>query len=129
MIKVWKKKKKYSMFSCRLNLVHDFHHNFCMEQMQHNHKPLTYCWLSFVCRRVIHTVGPKYAVKYHTAAENALSHCYRSCLELLIENGLQRLSNVHMFCGLLLMPWFWLIKGKRESHSLGFLFILEVSNI
>ena len=42
-------------------------------------------------RRIIHTVGPKYAVKYHTAAENALSHCYRSCLELLIENGLQRL--------------------------------------
>ncbi|GJN20747.1 hypothetical protein PR202_gb08164 [Eleusine coracana subsp. coracana] len=40
---------------------------------------------------VIHTVGPKYAVKYHTAAENALSHCYRSCLELLIENGLERL--------------------------------------
>uniref|UniRef100_A0A7N0TRJ0 Appr-1-p processing enzyme family protein n=1 Tax=Kalanchoe fedtschenkoi TaxID=63787 RepID=A0A7N0TRJ0_KALFE len=39
-------------------------------------------------RRVIHTVGPKYAIKYHTAAENALSHCYRSCLELLIENGL-----------------------------------------
>jgi O-acetyl-ADP-ribose deacetylase (regulator of RNase III) len=42
------------------------------------------------CRKVIHTVGPKYAVKYHTAAENALSHCYRSCLELLIENGLDR---------------------------------------
>ncbi|XP_051206257.1 uncharacterized protein [Lolium perenne] len=42
-------------------------------------------------RKVIHTVGPKYAVKYHTAAENALSHCYRSCLELLIENGLERL--------------------------------------
>ncbi|GJM84673.1 hypothetical protein PR202_ga00366 [Eleusine coracana subsp. coracana] len=40
--------------------------------------------------KVIHTVGPKYAVKYHTAAENALSHCYRSCLELLIENGLER---------------------------------------
>lgn len=43
-----------------------------------------------ICRRVIHTVGPKYAVKYHTAAENALSHCYRSCLELLIDNGLRR---------------------------------------
>ncbi|KAI7995245.1 hypothetical protein LOK49_LG11G01062 [Camellia lanceoleosa] len=42
-------------------------------------------------RRVIHTVDPKYAVKYRTAAENALSHCYRSCLELLIDNGLQRL--------------------------------------
>ncbi|RLN41558.1 hypothetical protein C2845_PM01G03270 [Panicum miliaceum] len=42
-------------------------------------------------RKVIHTVGPKYAVKYHTAAENALSHCYRSCLELLIENGLERI--------------------------------------
>ncbi|KAJ6350628.1 hypothetical protein OIU78_006720 [Salix suchowensis] len=43
-------------------------------------------------RRVIHTVGPKYAVKYHTAAENALSQCYRSCLELLIENGLQSIA-------------------------------------
>ncbi|EMS59974.1 hypothetical protein TRIUR3_17225 [Triticum urartu] len=42
-------------------------------------------------RKVIHTVGPKYAVKYHTAAESALSHCYRSCLELLVENGLERL--------------------------------------
>nr|XP_023888081.1 protein GDAP2 homolog [Quercus suber] len=43
-------------------------------------------------RRIIHTVGPKYAVKYHTAAENALSHCYRSCLELLIENGLKSIA-------------------------------------
>ncbi|XP_043724941.1 protein GDAP2 homolog isoform X2 [Telopea speciosissima] len=43
-------------------------------------------------RKVIHTVGPKYAVKYHTAAENALSHCYRSCLELLIENELQSIA-------------------------------------
>ncbi|XP_054791972.1 uncharacterized protein LOC129297651 [Prosopis cineraria] len=43
-------------------------------------------------RRIIHTVGPKYAVKYHTAAENALSHCYRSCLELLIESGLQSIA-------------------------------------
>ncbi|GFZ10879.1 appr-1-p processing enzyme family protein [Actinidia rufa] len=43
-------------------------------------------------RRVIHTVGPKYALKYHTAAENALSHCYRSCLELLIENGLRSIA-------------------------------------
>ncbi|KAJ6792522.1 protein GDAP2-like protein [Iris pallida] len=43
-------------------------------------------------RRIIHTVGPKYAVKYHTAAENALSHCYLSCLESLIENGLQSIA-------------------------------------
>ncbi|XVF43190.1 hypothetical protein PTKIN_Ptkin02bG0020600 [Pterospermum kingtungense] len=43
-------------------------------------------------RKVIHTVGPKYAIKYHTAAENALSHCYRSCLELLIENGLRSIA-------------------------------------
>ncbi|KAK9119023.1 hypothetical protein Scep_017116 [Stephania cephalantha] len=43
-------------------------------------------------RRVIHTVGPKYAVKYHTAAENALSHCYRSCLELLTESGLKSIA-------------------------------------
>jgi O-acetyl-ADP-ribose deacetylase (regulator of RNase III) len=43
-------------------------------------------------RRIIHTVGPKYAVKYHTAAENALSHCYRSCLELLVDNGLRSIA-------------------------------------
>ncbi|KAG4906415.1 hypothetical protein JHK82_055063 [Glycine max] len=43
-------------------------------------------------RKIIHTVGPKYAIKYHNAAENALSHCYRSCLELLIENGLQSIA-------------------------------------
>ncbi|XP_061369676.1 uncharacterized protein LOC133312491 isoform X1 [Gastrolobium bilobum] len=43
-------------------------------------------------RKVIHTVGPKYAVKYHTAAENALSHCYRSCLELLIDHGLRSIA-------------------------------------
>lgn len=46
-------------------------------------------------RRVIHTVGPRYAVRYHTAAENALSHCYRSCLELLIE---QELSSIAFGC-------------------------------
>lgn len=53
----------------------------------------------YIFRRVIHTVGPKYAIKYHTAAENALSHCYRSCLELLIENGLKRslLELIHQF--------------------------------
>ncbi|KAL3695427.1 hypothetical protein R1sor_009503 [Riccia sorocarpa] len=43
-------------------------------------------------RRVIHTVGPRYAIKYHTAAENALSHCYRSCLELLLEQGLSSIA-------------------------------------
>ncbi|GBG70502.1 hypothetical protein CBR_g6630 [Chara braunii] len=43
-------------------------------------------------RRVIHTVGPRYAFKYHTAAENALSHCYRSCLELLIEHGFKSIA-------------------------------------
>ncbi|KAG5023647.1 hypothetical protein JHK85_019989 [Glycine max] len=43
-------------------------------------------------RKIFHTVGPKYAIKYHNAAENALSHCYRSCLELLVENGLQSIA-------------------------------------
>lgn len=52
----------------------------------------------YVLRKVIHTVGPKYAVKYHTAAENALSHCYRSCLELLIENGLRRFETPLFTC-------------------------------
>ncbi|KAL1317518.1 hypothetical protein HN51_069780 [Arachis hypogaea] len=50
------------------------------------------CAYDLPARKVIHTVGPKYAVKYHTAAENALSHCYRSCLEVLIENGLQSIA-------------------------------------
>ncbi|KAL1355910.1 uncharacterized protein [Arachis hypogaea] len=50
------------------------------------------CAYNLPARKVIHTVGPKYAVKYHTAAENALSHCYRSCLEVLIENGLQSIA-------------------------------------
>eukprot|EP00245_Coleochaete_scutata_P002972 TRINITY_DN14230_c0_g1_i2.p1 TRINITY_DN14230_c0_g1~~TRINITY_DN14230_c0_g1_i2.p1 ORF type:complete len:568 (-),score=92.07 TRINITY_DN14230_c0_g1_i2:462-2165(-) len=43
-------------------------------------------------RHVIHTVGPRYVAKYHTAAENALSHCYRSSLELLIEHGLESIA-------------------------------------
>ncbi|MED6134816.1 hypothetical protein PIB30_040524 [Stylosanthes scabra] len=50
------------------------------------------CAYDLPARKVIHTVGPKYAVKYHTAAENALSHCYRSCLEVLIENGLRSIA-------------------------------------
>ncbi|CAN6470138.1 unnamed protein product [Victoria cruziana] len=48
-------------------------------------------------RRIIHTVGPKYAMKYHTAAENALAHCYRSCLELLIENGLRSIAFICIY--------------------------------
>jgi hypothetical protein len=48
--------------------------------------------VSQINRKVIHTVGPKYASKYHTAAENALSHCYRSCLEMLIDLDLKRFT-------------------------------------
>lgn len=39
-------------------------------------------------RHVIHTVGPRFNVKYRTAAESALHNCYRSTLELLKESGL-----------------------------------------
>ncbi|KAK3258281.1 hypothetical protein CYMTET_32667 [Cymbomonas tetramitiformis] len=42
--------------------------------------------------KVIHTVGPRYALRYATAAENALCHAYRSCLEALVEEGLKSLS-------------------------------------
>lgn len=42
--------------------------------------------------KVIHTVGPRYAEKYHTAAENALSHCYRGVLECLVECDLRTLA-------------------------------------
>jgi len=44
-------------------------------------------------QRVIHTVGPRYAEKYHTAAENALSHCYRGALECLVDEcGLRTIA-------------------------------------
>ena len=36
-------------------------------------------------RHIILTVGPRYADKYRTAAENALSHCYRGALECAVE--------------------------------------------
>jgi len=41
---------------------------------------------------IIHTVGPRFSVKYQTAAENALHGCYRRCLELLKENGLESIA-------------------------------------
>ena len=36
-------------------------------------------------RRIAHVVGPRYADKYATAAENALCHCYRSALNKLVD--------------------------------------------
>lgn len=41
---------------------------------------------------VIHTVGPRFSVKYQTAAENALHGCYRRCLEVLKENNLESIA-------------------------------------
>ena len=43
-------------------------------------------------KRIIHTVGPKYNVKYDTAAENALHGCYRSCLRVLKEQKLRTIA-------------------------------------
>ena len=37
---------------------------------------------SLICRHVIHTVGPRYNVKYVTAAEGALYSSYRNVLQL-----------------------------------------------
>lgn len=34
-------------------------------------------------RYVIHTVGPRYNVRYHTAAESALFSCYRKIMQLV----------------------------------------------
>ena len=44
------------------------------------------------CRRLIHTVGPRYNEKYKTAAENALHNCYRSCLRVAKEEGLRSVA-------------------------------------
>jgi hypothetical protein len=41
---------------------------------------------------VIHTVGPRFNLKYKTAAENALHNCYRSCLQLAVEHRLASLA-------------------------------------
>ena len=35
-------------------------------------------------RFIIHTVGPKYNIKYQTAAENTLHMCYRYCIKLSV---------------------------------------------
>ena len=35
------------------------------------------------CRHVIHTVGPRYNVRYKTAAESALYNCYRSVMQIV----------------------------------------------
>jgi ganglioside-induced differentiation-associated protein 2 len=43
-------------------------------------------------RAIVHTVGPRYNIKYKTAAENALHNCYRSSLQLTKENGLASIA-------------------------------------
>ncbi|CAG9136986.1 unnamed protein product [Plutella xylostella] len=44
------------------------------------------------CRHVLHTVSPKYLPKYHTAAEGALTNCYRNVLCLAAEVGAKSLA-------------------------------------
>ncbi|KAI0228952.1 Macro domain-containing protein [Lamellibrachia satsuma] len=48
-------------------------------------------------RYIIHTVGPRYNLRYKTAAESALFSCYRSILQLIRENQITSigLSCVH----------------------------------
>ena len=41
---------------------------------------------------MIHTTGPKYLSKYKDAADDALHICYRSTLELMVENKLQTIA-------------------------------------
>jgi ganglioside-induced differentiation-associated protein 2 len=41
---------------------------------------------------IIHTVGPRFSVKYQTAAENALHGCYRRSLEIASEHGLDSVA-------------------------------------
>ncbi|XP_026280834.1 protein GDAP2 homolog isoform X2 [Frankliniella occidentalis] len=43
-------------------------------------------------RFIIHTVGPKYNIKYQTAAENSLHMCYRNVLQKAKELNLQSLG-------------------------------------
>ncbi|TMW57497.1 hypothetical protein Poli38472_003422 [Pythium oligandrum] len=43
-------------------------------------------------KKILHTVGPRYNIKYQTAAEHALHMCYRSCLSVAIEERLQTVA-------------------------------------
>ncbi|KAL4233352.1 Ganglioside-induced differentiation-associated protein 2 [Mactra antiquata] len=45
-----------------------------------------------LCRYVIHTVGPRYNVRYVTAAEGALYSSYRNVLQLARENSVRTLG-------------------------------------
>lgn len=47
---------------------------------------------SLPARYIIHTVGPKYNVKYQTASENTLHTCYRNVLQKTKELGLHSLG-------------------------------------
>ncbi|XP_030850388.1 protein GDAP2 homolog [Strongylocentrotus purpuratus] len=48
------------------------------------------------CRYIIHTVGPRYNIRYRTAAESALYNCYRNALLLAKE---QKITSV-AFCAI-----------------------------
>ncbi|XP_075994683.1 ganglioside-induced differentiation-associated protein 2 [Genypterus blacodes] len=43
---------------------------------------------SLAARFILHTVGPKYKAKYRTAAESSLYSCYRSILQLALEQSM-----------------------------------------
>ncbi|GMI44067.1 hypothetical protein TrCOL_g2869 [Triparma columacea] len=44
------------------------------------------------CKKIMHSVGPRYNEQYRTAAENALHFCYRNSLRLLKEEKLRTLA-------------------------------------
>eukprot|EP00299_Pterocystis_sp_00344_P011737 c5529_g1_i1.p1 GENE.c5529_g1_i1~~c5529_g1_i1.p1 ORF type:complete len:514 (+),score=106.34 c5529_g1_i1:118-1542(+) len=44
------------------------------------------------CKRIIHTAGPRFNVKYRTAAENSLHSCYRHSLQVLTEQNLRTIA-------------------------------------
>lgn len=43
-------------------------------------------------RYIIHTVGPKYNIKYHTASETALHMCYRRVLQCVVEKKIRTVA-------------------------------------
>ena len=48
--------------------------------------------LSPGCRHVIHTVGPRYNIRYKTAAESALYNCYRSVMQIVCSRRLATIA-------------------------------------
>ena len=72
-------------------------------------------WFALSSRFIIHTVGPRYHLKYHNAAENALYNCYRNSLAFVRE---KRLKSVGVPCLYVARRCCCVVASSRQELSL-----------